>query len=284
MRSGSAVDASSAIVRPRPASRRRRWAHRLGTSLLVLGVVGLAYGATIYFWHDPATDLYARWKQHQLSSELDETYAEFRASAGLPAAPASPAPEAVAQSATATADEVGLDVGAVLSEVEELARSFKRQLELGQPFGRIEIPELGIDPIVVHGTRWGADLSRGPGHYPQTSVPGLGEVTAIAGHRTTFGAWFRKIDELEPGDPITLETPYGTFTYTVVGHEIVDDDDWSIIEPRGYDALVLSACHPLYSASQRYIVTARLAEVETAQGVSYAVPGGAGAETPAAPS
>jgi sortase A len=125
--------------------------------------------------------------------------------------------------------------------------------------------------VFVHGTRWGADLTRGPGHYAQTSLPGLDRVTAIAGHRTTFGAPFRHIDRLEAGDLITLELPYGTFEYRVFSHEIVDDGDWSIIEPRGFDALVLSACHPLFSASQRWIVYARLIGVETPDGASYTV-------------
>jgi sortase A len=55
-----------------------------------------------------------------------------------------------------------------------------------------------------------------------------------------------------------LTLPYGTFRYRVVGHEIVDKADWSIIARRRYETLVLSACHPLYSAEQRWVVYARL--------------------------
>jgi sortase A len=83
-------------------------------------------------------------------------------------------------------------------------------------------------------------------------------VVAIAGHRTTFGAPFRHIDELRAGDTITLSTVYGRFSYRVFAHEIVAKDDWSIIRPRRSETLVLSACHPLYSARQRWIVYARL--------------------------
>ena len=85
-------------------------------------------------------------------------------------------------------------------------------------------------------------------------------------YRTTFGAPFRHIDRLRPGDPITVELPYGTFTYVVTGHRIVDKDDWSILRERGYDSLVLSACHPLYSAAQRWVVFARLASAELPSG------------------
>jgi sortase A len=258
-----------ALATPVPSrTRLRRILRRLGAILVVLGVLGILYGAAVYFWHDPVTDLYARWKQHGLAQELDKSFAEFRAtSAGSRVSTPSSA-EAGSVDPAARAARVRSQEAAT----RRAAQRYFAQLELGQPVGRIDIPKLGIDPVFVNGTRWGADLSRGPGRYPETSLPGLGKVTAIAGHRTTFGAPFRHIDRLEAGDPITLELAYGTFHYRVVGHEIVDNDDWSIIDPRGYDELVLSACHPLYSASHRYVVFARLASVEGPDGQGYVVP------------
>ena len=83
----------------------------------------------------------------------------------------------------------------------------------------------------------------------------------IAGHRTTFGAPFRNINELASGNRIVLLMPYGTFTYRVFAHKIVRSNDWSILHRRRFDTLVLSACHPLYSASHRWIVFARLVSV-----------------------
>ena len=121
------------------------------------------------------------------------------------------------------------------------ARRFLRGLEQGQAFARIHIPRIGVETVVVHGTRWGADLTRGPGHYERTTVPGLGKTVGIAGHRTTFGAPFRKIDKIQVGDEITLEMPYATFRYRVFQHEIVDEKDWSVIRNRGFDTLMLSA-------------------------------------------
>ena len=152
------------------------------------------------------------------------------------------------------------------------ARRFQAGVAEGEALGRLVIPELGIDPIVVNGTDWGRDLSRGPGLFPESKLPGAGRVTAIAGHRTTFGAWFRNIDDLEAGDAVSLALPYGTFRYTVVGHEIVDDGDWTILTPRSYETLVLSACHPLYSASQRWIVYARLVSVDRPDGTTVRIP------------
>ncbi len=145
--------------------------------------------------------------------------------------------------------------------VRAVALRFSRQAHAGQPIGRIEIPRIGTSKVFVNGTDWGADLSRGPGRYPQSSWPGLGKVTAIAGHRTTFGAPFRRIDELTRGDRIQLRMPYGTLTYRVFAHEVVLSNDWGILHKRGFDTLVLSACHPLYSASHRWIVFARLVSV-----------------------
>ena len=103
-----------------------------------------------------------------------------------------------------------------------------------------------------------ATLQKGPGHYPQTPLPGpWARPRAIAGHRTTYLAPFRHINEIEDGDEIRIELPYAAFTYVVQKHEIVDPSDVEIVNPVGYDALVLTACHPLYSAAQRY---ARLRE------------------------
>ncbi len=263
---------------PTPRKPRRRWLRRLGTVLVVSGVVLLAYGAAVYFWHDPVTDLYARWKQHQLDGQLAQQFEEFQqefAEPGPSEAPAAPiAPEASdPESPPTTASPEPpptLDPATLEQDVRRLANRYYARLELGEPLGRIIVPKLHQNLVFVNGTRWAADLTRGPGRYPETALPGMGKVTAIAGHRTTFGAPFRHIDRLAPGDPIVLELPYGTFHYRVTGHEIVDDQDWSVIAPRGGgDTLVLSACHPLYSASQRWIVFAELTEVETRDGTTF---------------
>jgi sortase A len=216
----------------------RKLGRRVGTAMAVLGVLVIAYAAAVLFWRDPLTDLYNRWQQHRLAAELESAWPPYRISVD--------AVEGAARTA------------ALQREVAAAARDFQSRLKEGKPMGRIKIERLDLSTIFVHGTSWGRDLSKGPGHYERTSVPGLGRTTGIAGHRTTFGAPFRHIDDLERDDEIVLELPYGTFTYHVTGHEIVDDEDWSIIRPRGFDTLVLSACHPLYNAAQRWVVFARL--------------------------
>jgi sortase A len=142
----------------------------------------------------------------------------------------------------------------------ERAVAFRRELEQGDALGRIVIPRLGLRTVVVEGTS-GDDLARGPGHYPTTTLPGLGGTVAVAGHRTTYLQPFRHIDELRAGDRINLTMPYGTFRYVVYARAIVDDHDWSIVRRRSFEQIVLTACHPLYSASQRIVVYARLRSV-----------------------
>ncbi len=135
-------------------------------------------------------------------------------------------------------------------------RVIRRQPLKGDAIARIDIPTIGVNEYVVEGTDV-ASLRKGPGHYPDTSLPGGPGTSAIAGHRTTYGAPFRKIDQLERGERIAIDMPDGRFVYRVERTKIVDDQDLSVLEPVGYRRLMLSACHPLYSAAQRIIVFAR---------------------------
>jgi sortase A len=242
--------------KPKP----RRWNHRLGKVFIVIGLALLAYSAAVLLWRDPVTDLYARWKQHQLAGELDDQFAAYAATVKLTPPPA----EAV----TATPQEIS---DYEHRAVEAAANKLSAKLKNGKPLGRISIPRIHVHAIFVQGTRWGPDLSQGPGHYPQTSLPGVGRTVALAAHRTTFGAWFRHIDSLQAGDQIVLRLPYATFHYRVFGHKVVDNGNWHIIRDRGFDALVLSACHPLYSASHRWIVFAALFRVDPVHGKPYLV-------------
>jgi sortase A len=134
----------------------------------------------------------------------------------------------------------------------------------GDAIAQLQIPAIGVDEYVVEGTDTGS-LRKGPGHYPETPLPGEPGTTAIAGHRTTYGAPFRNIDDLKRGNVIIIDMPSGRFVYRVQKTEIVDDQDLSVLDDVGYKRLVLSACHPLYSAAQRVIVFARQVRREPSQ-------------------
>ena len=216
---------------------------RIGLSVLAVGIALIAWVGVTLVWGDPFTSLYTSHAQHALARELDRTDATWR-----------------------RADSRAGAGGGKREEVAELLRAralrFERHLRDGAPIGRIRIPRIHLEMVVIEGTST-SDLEKGPGHYDaatgvDTSLPGLGAVIAIAGHRTTFLHPFRRIDELRSGDKIYLEMPYGTFRYSVYFQRVVVPTDWSILRPRPYEKLVLTACHPLYSASHRLAVFARL--------------------------
>jgi sortase A len=121
----------------------------------------------------------------------------------------------------------------------------------GAPVGRLT--GRGIDAVVVMGRSPG-DLEKGPGLW--NARPGHGRTTVISGHRTTYGAPFRHLDGLRDGDRLRLVTPYGTFDYRVAQTRIVDPSDLSVTRDVGHEQLVLTACHPVYSAAQRIVVFA----------------------------
>jgi sortase A len=129
----------------------------------------------------------------------------------------------------------------------------------GDALGKLLIPSIGVSEYVVEGTD-ADNLRKGPGHYPDTPLPGQRGTSAIAGHRTTYGAPFRKLNELKRNDRIVVELPYGTFVYRVDKTQIVDDSALWVTRKVGHDQLVLTACHPLYSAAQRIVAFARLAQ------------------------
>jgi sortase A len=217
----------------------------LGYGLLALGVAVLAWTGVTVLRGDPLTSLYTRWQQHQLAQRLQPLDRRWATR---------PARSPVAGAARARALEA--------ARLRTVAGRYSASLRDGQPFGRIVIPRLGLNMVVVEGTNEG-DLEKGPGHYDAesgraTSVPGLGAVVAIAGHRTTFLHPFRHIDALRAGDRIRILMPYGSFTYVVYDHDVVLPTNWRILRRRPFEKLVLTACTPLFSASHRWVVYARL--------------------------
>jgi sortase A len=152
-------------------------------------------------------------------------------------------------------------VRSAAARIEYLARREQRQVHTGFAIGQIEIPKIGASFNIVQGTDE-LSLEKGPGHYPGTAFPGMGMTVAVAGHRTTYLAPFKQINELVPGNRIVIKMPYGRFTYLVQYHRIVLPTALWVTHNVGYERLVLSACNPLYSAAQRIIVFARLRSVQ----------------------
>jgi sortase A len=219
-----------------PPRRRRRALRAFANVLIVAGALLLIDAATTLLWQEPVSAVYTRIQQGRLEDQLAE----------LERQPLEPVERRALERIEDPARRLAFR-----------ARALQRRLEDGDPIGRVRIPEIGVSEVVVHGTGTG-DLRKGPGHYPDTPLPGERGTVAIAGHRTTYGAPFRNVDKLERGDRIELAMPYGRFTYRVEKTQIVPPTALWVTDRVRYDRLVLSACHPLYSAAQRIIVFARL--------------------------
>jgi sortase A len=210
--------------------------HRVGTFLLVIGLGVLVWAATVYLWKDPFTTAYTAYEQRKLASKLDarfETWEPTRRPAAHVAS--KPRPK--------------------IEDVRREARRFRLDSHEGDAIARLKIPRIHVNDVVVNGTGV-ADLRRGPGRHLETYMPGERELVYIAGHRTTYGAPFGAINEIQPGDLITVELPYATLVYKVTRHRIVDDNDLSVLKTQHHEQLVLQACHPRFFASERYLVYA----------------------------
>jgi sortase A len=209
-------------------------------ALITAGIVVLADAGLTLVWQEPLSAAYGSIKQGQAEDQLNQLESEYPTAADLDAIE---------------------DVDGVAAQAQILADRFRPRLQRGHAFGRIEIDRIGLSTVVIQGTDT-SSLQRGPGHYPTTPLPGQPGTVAIAGHRTTYLAPFRHIDEIRDGDEIRLEMPYAAFTYTVERHEVVDPGDVGIIKPVGYPQLVLTACHPPYSAAHRYAVFGKLTRTD----------------------
>jgi sortase A len=196
------------------------------------GLVLIADAAITFVWQEPVSALIAKHEQSKLGHQL------------------------VGLERQSAADS--RQVGPSPRRMAELARREARRVGEGHALGRIRLPTLHRSYVMVQGTD-SSSLHKGPGHYLGTALPGQPGTVAVAGHRTTYLAPFRSIDKLRPGDALVLQMPYGRFTYRVQTTRIVKPDAVWVTHNAGYQRLVLSACHPLYSAAKRIVVFARLA-------------------------
>ena len=203
--------------------------------LITSGILMLVDAVLTVTWQEPVSAYFAQQDQNGLNDELKREAPQF---------------EADKRSVASIKDE--------RKRLRRLAGLAKHRARTGHAIGTIRIRKIGAKYAVVQGTDTDS-LRKGPGHYPKTSFPGEGGTVAIAGHRTTYGAPFNEVDKLKRGDDIELEMPYGRFIYAVDRIKIVEPTELSVTKRvPGAEQLVLSACHPLYSAAQRIIVFARL--------------------------
>ncbi len=217
----------------------KRLVRDISSVLIISGLLLLLDAGATLVWQEPVTAVIGLIKRGQ----IDKRFLSYRH-----------------WPLTQADHRVLLNMHSAEQQIAYLARKEQHSISTGDAIGKINISRIGASFPVVQGTDT-SSLQEGPGHYPATAFPGLGQTVAIAGHRTTYLAPFRHIDALRPGDQIVLKMPYGEFTYTVQYIRIVLPTSLWVTRNVGYDRLVLSACNPLYSAAQRIIVFARLASV-----------------------
>ncbi len=249
-----------------PVARDLRWFVRLvGKTLIVTGM--LMFGFVAYqLWgtgiefaraQDRAEEQFEELMATTGQSSTASTTASTASTTTAPAATttSTSGPTSTSSSTTSTTTTTTLPPTTTTAPFDVAALGIAD----GDSIARLEIPRIGRDDFVVAGVGR-EELKKGPGHYPQTPMPGQLGNAAIAGHRTTYGGPFLEIDELEPGDEIIVETPYGRFVYRTTTTEIVDADNWQVIatiDPT-VASLTLTSCHPVGTASQRIIVHAEL--------------------------
>ncbi|WP_051221490.1 class E sortase [Conexibacter woesei] len=224
----------AAAAAPPPTLRRRA---RRGLLLfgLLAGLLLITDGVLTIFWQEPITAIQQHRDQAALRGDLRGLQRTLQAA--TPKVPHETAKARMQRQATAL-DRAGRSAGSAM--------------------GSISIPKIGLRTVFVENTNHAA-LKRGPGHYKGTVLPGMTGTVGLAGHRTTYGAPFRRVNELKAGSTIVVNMPYGKFTYKVMGwHITTPSDASSLVSHAGQHRLVLTACHPLYSAAQRIVVTAKL--------------------------
>lgn len=231
--------------------------------MILAGVILLAWV--------PSTWAYTWFQQRDLKQQLEHSSpqvtslaADLSASDFVPLDVKSENAQQAAVGAAEVAAEVAAAAAAAAAEAERRAQldALEKAADAyaatvsgktGAPIGKIIIPSIGMDVIMVEGTGKG-DLKVGPGHWPETPFPGEGGNFVVSGHRTTYGAPFLKLNKVKVGDEIDIVTPYAVARYTVTRVVIVLPSEVNEVAQLGKEQVSLAACHPIYSARQRIVV------------------------------
>jgi sortase A len=235
----------------------RRVVRETGLSLITLGVVVLAFVAYQLF----GTSFAEQHSQSVLSKQFSSSVSKAGGHVGT---------SSVAKPSQAGGPS-GVSTAAANSQTTPLAPETLPSVPTGEAIDHLEIPAIGVDKFVVEGTAE-ADLSEGPGHYVGTALPGQIGNVGIAGHRTTYGAPFFKLGELKAGDKIYITDLSGhTWVYKVSeAPVVVSPNDVAVLDPTPFAQLTLTTCNPIFSATSRLVVFARLVGKATSIAVAKA--------------
>lgn len=229
----------------RTTRRRTDGLRRLGTTFVVLGALVVLTPLALWRARPPAQEalpiIVADVSEAPAPEPVQPPVTPPAAEAAAPtqgAAPAAPASEPQAKTPQPAAEQPGQSVAIFTIEIE-----------------RIGIMYSVLPGIEDH------HLIKGPGHYPNTPLPGSTGNAAVAGHRTVKGkaSYFYAINKLQPGDPIWIHYPDRSLTFTVERVFMTTPFDRSVLAPTESGTLTLTTCDPPGGDERRLIVQARFA-------------------------
>ncbi len=251
--------------RPKPPHDWRWVVGGIGRTLITLGLLMFAFVA-YQLW---GTGIQTAQAQRTLAAEFDE-----QVSSPLPTAPATTTTAVPTTEPTTSASTVPTDPATTTTTTAAALPASQPVPDVGKGVARLEIPRMRLNRIVVEGAS-ADDLAKGPGHFPETPLPGQLGNAAIAGHRTTHLHPFFDIDKLQPGDEIIVTTLNGHYVYHVTGTEIVAPEDYAAVIPTTdvtKATLTLVSCTPRYSAKNRIVVRSELVP-DQSDALTAAIPG-----------
>jgi sortase A len=270
--------ATSRWDRPPPPHDWRYYVNRAGRTLITLGL--LLFGFVAYqLW---GTGIQTARAQHRLEVQFEEALAAAGETTAPGTTPVTTTPATTAPSTTVPGTQSTTTApltspltspptspptsGPPATSAPVVTAPTTPAVASGRALAKLEIPKIDKSLYVLPGVDV-ETLHDGPGHYPDTPLPGQLGNSAIAGHRTTSGAPFGDIDELEPGDELIVTMTTGDrFVYQVTETLIVDPSEYWVVQTDDPTVamLTLTSCHPEYTARQRIVVRSILKPAESA--------------------
>lgn len=119
--------------------------------------------------------------------------------------------------------------------------------------GVLTVPRLGVEAPVESGTT-DAVLNDAVGHFDGSAWPGQSGTAVLLAHDVSY---FGRLGSLVPGDRISYGSGCDTYTFTVIGHQVVKDG--APVPSLPGKAVVLDTCWPtdaLWYTPDRYLVEA----------------------------
>jgi LPXTG-site transpeptidase (sortase) family protein len=251
------------------ARKQRRWTwQRIVADVIILaGVCLLLYLPALWVW---------AWRaQKGLVQQLEQSHPIMKSeAAGLfrddmivvdpSTTPLDATETAVEMDAMRRATAQAEAAAARRAEVQafrDAAMSFAAGVQTteGEPLGKIIIPKIDLDYVIVEGVTL-EDMKSGPGHWPETPFPGMGGNFILSGHRNMYGWPFFKLDKLVVGDTIEILLPYVAATYEVTRSLIVKPDQVEVVAQRGVEEISLTTCDPPFTARNRLVIQGKLVE------------------------